>query len=1077
MNIQIKYGTRAYISVDTLDELVSLQNRYFVSGDISAIVYEVDTSNMVSSSGYENSDLSIDIYGYKIMPFKERFFYDGMDTTNFYLNYPDAVEFDSRTKLSSIPNIWQFSAQKVKTIPENIFFQCFRLRVNFPSVTTILSGAFQRCLTINTDGVSNVQYLYDKAFADAYIDYPVEFPELLRIDGDPFYNCRFLSKVHCSKLKKANWEPDNIEFYNLSDLEKFEYLRRHGNIKYYNPKIKLFDKCPMMRYIYFPNLSVETIGSNMFSHLSALRELELGYLSNIASNSFKDLSDLEWISFAANNPITIGDSAFKNCRSLSSFTAQNIFEIDNNAFDGCIDLKEFNCESIEYFNSKIDGELEEWNTPGIYAFNWSGSIPENIKSMDVDLAYPWLNFNPETIEDFEQLSSVYAIESSGDRYANLSSWSIDNIISGSEMHPVIAGAIRRNLSNHKAVESEEPENVANENLSEDEEPTTIEYPEIKIYVRKSFYDGLIAAIDNDPSYDVSEEDQEAALSIFKEKFWNKEDTPVEEDPSSENNELTLIEEPEDDEDEDPDLTEEEEAILERYSKSLMKDQIKKMFDVISVTDFKHPDESQYTPTVFKYTELDYTGYADVYTKDIIDGIHAVATVYQIDPPTEPVIGKLSLLSVASQNDYMFSQPIDSFGVKGTRASIKGNVYQYRPSEDSEEISAKAYNSRAIAIPQTVYSAPTTSNISVSIDEDDVDESMITSDNERDFLLESIVTNQNNLSVSDTIAFKNYTSNASEYLSVSTKITHNSITVNAGILNNVAKATIALFKENDKIGEKTFDNVEVGKAYSETFSGLTQNTNYRIEIRLYDSNGIMVAETFVSKATTKLIRTVTFANDKTNYIKGTGKKLTYEDGYTLTLPNIGGGGMATNNSNTVFYGWTTIKNIYGNQGGKTYKPNAKILVNSNLTFYPVITKASYVASDISRNISVTAKKGSEGTGGTSNYTVSTGIPNKTFNVQTSVVFSAVNSKIKYFEAIICDRNKPQRQDNRYVVVKKDGTAKANTEYSKTIPLSTNAKGDLVFTIHGHIGNQSGKLGSFSSTFKFKVKLSKGCICTL
>ena len=241
----------------------------------------------------------------------------------------------------------------VKTIEDYTFYNCSSLaRITLPStLTTIGSGAFSGCSSLTRVDISDIakwckiNFGYDPknnplsiANAALYLDGSV----VTEIDAaemgiESFSNYCFTGCSSITSLYANRKKVGAYAFEGCPNLETVSSLYKIGNYAFHN--------CTKLQTI--SSLSNASIGTNAFEGCTALTSIShypFSYTENVGNRAFYGCTSLTTISLSDGKfANTIGDSAFEGCTSLTEIVvgASNnaTMSVGSNAFKGCTALK------------------------------------------------------------------------------------------------------------------------------------------------------------------------------------------------------------------------------------------------------------------------------------------------------------------------------------------------------------------------------------------------------------------------------------------------------------------------------------------------------------------------------------------------------------------------------------------------------------------------------------------------------------------------------------------------------------------------------------------------------------------
>lgn len=241
----------------------------------------------------------------------------------------------------------------VETIVDYTFYNCSSLvRITLPStLTTIRSGAFSGCSSLTRVDISDIakwckiNFGYDPknnplsiANAALYLD----GSEVTEIDAqtmgiESFSNYCFTGCSSITSLSANRKGVGAYAFEGCPNLETVSYLSKIASYA--------FSNCKKLRTI--SSLSNASIGTNAFEGCTALTSIShypFSYTESVGNRAFKGCTSLTTISLSDGKfANTIGESAFEGCTSLTQIVvgAKNnaTMSVGSKAFKGCTALK------------------------------------------------------------------------------------------------------------------------------------------------------------------------------------------------------------------------------------------------------------------------------------------------------------------------------------------------------------------------------------------------------------------------------------------------------------------------------------------------------------------------------------------------------------------------------------------------------------------------------------------------------------------------------------------------------------------------------------------------------------------
>lgn len=266
------------------------------------------------------------------------------------------------------------------TFGEKIFYNCKNLKnVTLPEKQTEISDymfcgctdlreiKLNECLekigeqafaSCGLEGIvlpENLEEIGERAFLNSKSIREIVIPEKVTVlYGDTFYGCEALEKVqfkgenvkigddsfsYCYALEEITFENSVSEI----GASAFQYCKALKNIDFGDSLTEIgmyaFEYCSALTEITLPE-NLTTINSNVFSECSSLESVTIhGEVKTIDFRSFYNCISLESINIPK-SVSKIGISAFENTKiSIENLVFQNPVEIGNNAFKGCTGIK------------------------------------------------------------------------------------------------------------------------------------------------------------------------------------------------------------------------------------------------------------------------------------------------------------------------------------------------------------------------------------------------------------------------------------------------------------------------------------------------------------------------------------------------------------------------------------------------------------------------------------------------------------------------------------------------------------------------------------------------------------------
>lgn len=231
--------------------------------------------------------------------------------------------------------------------------------VNLPSsVTGIGSGAFAGVANVQNVDLSNITSIGSYAFANSGIVGATISTAVTELADGAFFGCAQLQSIEglqnlvkigkqafygCTSLR-------NLQFDNLIDIGN-DAFRASGVQSIIAPKAETVGanafEASALTSISLP--SATTLGYRAFASIPTLKSVELGAITQMASNVFADSSNIESASFAQGTT-RIGDYAFygESGNSLASVTLpDSVKEIGAYAFAFANNIENINLSGVE----------------------------------------------------------------------------------------------------------------------------------------------------------------------------------------------------------------------------------------------------------------------------------------------------------------------------------------------------------------------------------------------------------------------------------------------------------------------------------------------------------------------------------------------------------------------------------------------------------------------------------------------------------------------------------------------------------------------------------------------------------
>ncbi|MCQ2796400.1 MAG: leucine-rich repeat domain-containing protein [Bacilli bacterium] len=266
-----------------------------------------------------------------------------------------SVVFDEDTPLADIgehafagcESLTSISIPKnITSIADTTFDDCIALAsVNLPNgLTTIGNGAFSGCESLTSIDLPNgLTMIGSKAFSGCISLSSISIPDSIeQIGNDAFTEC----PLNCNLKDNIKYLGNDIHPYIVAvePIDGASTYNFDGNCKIIcntfsdNPlltSITIGSKVALITsgaFLNCPNLESIVIDSNNEKYESGNYNAIIEKSSNTLMLGCKN-------TVIPNNVVTIGDSAFSNCASLSSIIIpNNVIKIGNSAFSGCESL-------------------------------------------------------------------------------------------------------------------------------------------------------------------------------------------------------------------------------------------------------------------------------------------------------------------------------------------------------------------------------------------------------------------------------------------------------------------------------------------------------------------------------------------------------------------------------------------------------------------------------------------------------------------------------------------------------------------------------------------------------------------
>lgn len=241
------------------------------------------------------------------------------------------------------------------------------------SVTSIGANAFEFCRSLEevvfADG-SLLTEIGAEAFANCYSLKNIMLPEgLTDLGKSAFSNSVSLTEAvlpsslihvgssafqYCSALETVNI-PALVSTSDFTAQSMFADCPSLKNVTFskditWLPKY-LFDNCTSLEFIALPAEVKSLTSADTAFDASGLKEVDLGGLTAIPANMFKNCKSLTTIDLS--KVTEIGANAFQNCAALTNIDLSMVTTLGNYAFDGCSAITEVNLSNAVTLGKNI----------------------------------------------------------------------------------------------------------------------------------------------------------------------------------------------------------------------------------------------------------------------------------------------------------------------------------------------------------------------------------------------------------------------------------------------------------------------------------------------------------------------------------------------------------------------------------------------------------------------------------------------------------------------------------------------------------------------------------------------------
>lgn len=213
---------------------------------------------------------------------------------------------------------------KVKEAPKNAFYNCSMLeRIDLTNLKKVGVEAFYKCIALKID----------------------EFPDTLTIFGSGAFNsCSSLENAvlsseadvsndvfkNCTSLKTARIGGDTIRESLFSGCSSLETVTIGDNVT--SVLNGAFSSCTKLKRV-IGNSNITYIGGSAFSGCVALRELNLGELTNAGGNAFNKCNNLNIELYFADNVTDIGWYSFRESGFTKIVIPGTVENFSHNSFE------------------------------------------------------------------------------------------------------------------------------------------------------------------------------------------------------------------------------------------------------------------------------------------------------------------------------------------------------------------------------------------------------------------------------------------------------------------------------------------------------------------------------------------------------------------------------------------------------------------------------------------------------------------------------------------------------------------------------------------------------------------------
>lgn len=241
------------------------------------------------------------------------------------------------------PNLTVVTLNKLKTLPDNTFGECYSLKQVFLDSLTEDIGfkCFNRCYKLQSINFKSMKGdIKESAFKECYSLESVKLGSMEgNIEKEAFKDCKRLKVIELPKMKG---EIMNSCFQGCVSLEEV-------NLKVVSLGNEVFKDCLKLKTCILDEITNKSLGERTFNNCKSLLTISLkNFNATIGEECFMNCKSLQ--SFSVNGDKTIiGNNCFKNCSNLFHVNMENTQAetIGNNAFENCLNLENVNLSNIK----------------------------------------------------------------------------------------------------------------------------------------------------------------------------------------------------------------------------------------------------------------------------------------------------------------------------------------------------------------------------------------------------------------------------------------------------------------------------------------------------------------------------------------------------------------------------------------------------------------------------------------------------------------------------------------------------------------------------------------------------------